>query len=114
MQAPVGPCIRYEFVKALVVLRKSGFRLKTEHQDIKCLHAYRGGVKINPSHTSSVAPKLALSRNEAAAALGVSPVTIDRLASRGLLKPSRATRRPLYAIWEIERFLKETTGAIPA
>ena len=53
-------------------------------------------------------PKLALSRQEAADALGISPVTIDRLTKRGLLKPSRATRRPLYPIWEIERFLRET------
>lgn len=56
--------------------------------------------------------KLALSRAEAAEALGISPVTLDRLAQRGLLKPSRATRRPLYPIWEIERFLRETSGSI--
>jgi DNA-binding transcriptional MerR regulator len=52
--------------------------------------------------------KLALSRSEAAEALGVSPITIDRLTKRGLLSPSRATRRPLYPVWEIERFLRET------
>ena len=52
--------------------------------------------------------KLALSRSEAAEAIGVSPITIDRLTKRGLLNPSRATRRPLYPIWEIERFLRET------
>jgi hypothetical protein len=56
--------------------------------------------------------KLALSRVEAAEALGVSPVTLDRLAQRGLLKPSRAIRRPLYPIWEIERFLRETAESI--
>jgi hypothetical protein len=66
----------------------------------------------NQTHTNESGPKLALSRTEAAQALGVSPVTIDRLAIRGLLKPSRATRRPLYAIDEIHRFLKETTGGI--
>jgi DNA-binding transcriptional MerR regulator len=54
-------------------------------------------------------PKLALSRTEAAKSLGVSPVTIDRLTARGLLHPSRATRRPLYTIEEIQRFLKDTT-----
>ncbi len=53
-------------------------------------------------------PKLALSRREAANAIGVSVVTIDRLTDRRLLKPSRATRRPLYPVTEIERFLKET------
>ena len=57
-------------------------------------------------------PKLALSRTEAAQALGVSPITVDRLALRGLLRPSRATRRPLYAVDEIRRFLAETTGSV--
>ncbi len=56
--------------------------------------------------------KLALTRTETAEALGVSPITIDRLTKRGLLNPSRATRRPLYPVWEIERFLRETTGRI--
>lgn len=66
----------------------------------------------NEAHTNEVGPKLALSRTEAAQALGVSPITIDRLALRGLLRPSRATRRPLYAIDEIRRFLTETTGSV--
>jgi len=57
-------------------------------------------------------PKLALSRTEAAQALGVSPITVDRLALRGLLRPSRATRRPLYAVDELRRFLAETTGTL--
>ena len=56
--------------------------------------------------------KLALTRTEAADALGVSPITIDRLTKRGLLKPSRATRRPLYPVGEIERFLRETTAEV--
>jgi hypothetical protein len=55
--------------------------------------------------------RLALTRLEAAQALGVSAPTIDRLTQRGLLRPSRATRRPLYAVKEIERFLKATTPA---
>jgi hypothetical protein len=54
-------------------------------------------------------PKLAFSRQEAAEAIGVSPVTIDRLTARGLLKPSRATRRPLFPVAELERFLRETS-----
>jgi hypothetical protein len=61
---------------------------------------------------SSKPPKLALTRTEAATALGVAPVTIDRLTKRGLLRPSRATRRPLYPIWEIERFLRDTSEEI--
>lgn len=59
-------------------------------------------------------PKLALTREEAAKALGLSAATIDRLTERGLLQPSRATRRPLYPVSEIERFLKETQGKASA
>ena len=58
------------------------------------------------------APKLALYRLEAAQALGVSPATLDRLVKRGLIRPSRATRRPIFPIVELERFLRETTGSI--
>jgi hypothetical protein len=54
-------------------------------------------------------PKLALNRIEAAEALSLSPATIDRLTLRGLLRPSRATRRPMYSVKELERFLKDTT-----
>lgn len=57
-------------------------------------------------------PKLALSRVEAAKALGVSTVTLDRLTERGLLRPSRATRRPLFPVWELERFLRESSEII--
>ena len=56
--------------------------------------------------------KLALTRTEAARSLGVSAVTIDRLTRRGLLRPSRATRRPLYAVSELERFLRETSAPV--
>lgn len=56
------------------------------------------------------APKLALTRVEAADALNISPATLDRLTKRGLLRPSRALRRPLYSVAEIERFLRETTS----
>jgi len=54
-------------------------------------------------------PKLALNRIETAQAISQSPATVDRLTKRGLLCPSRATRRPVYAIKEIERFLKATS-----
>ena len=52
---------------------------------------------------------LALSREETARALGVSAITVDRLAKRGLLHPSRAIRRPIYPVWEVERFLRESS-----
>ena len=58
------------------------------------------------------APKLALTRVEAADALNLSAATLDRLVKRGLLRPSRATRRPLFSIAEIERFLRETTTEV--
>ena len=58
------------------------------------------------------AQRLALSRLETAEVLGVSTVTIDRLTKRGLLRPSRATRRPIYPVTEIERFLRETTTSL--
>jgi Helix-turn-helix domain len=68
-----------------------------------------------PTNESEAKPqlKLALTREEAAGALSISTATIDRLTERGLLKPSRAIRRPLYPISEIERFLKETQGKTP-
>ena len=65
-----------------------------------------------PENAAENQQRLALTRTQAAEALGVSPVTIDRLTKRGLLRPSRATRRPLYAVSEIERFLRETTSDI--
>ena len=70
-------------------------------------------MQNNPESSAGV-PKLALTREEAAIALGISAATIDRLTERGLLKPSRATRRPLFPVSEIERFLKETQGKVPA
>jgi hypothetical protein len=51
--------------------------------------------------------RLAFTTEETAAALGLTPITVWRLTQRGLLKPNRATRRPLYAVSEIERFLQE-------
>jgi hypothetical protein len=59
--------------------------------------------------STGTVPKLALNRIEAAEAIGQSPATIDRLTKRGLLRPSRATRRPIYSVKELERFLKATT-----
>jgi len=68
---------------------------------------------VNTSDTTKqIPPKLALTREETGECLGLSPITVDRLTKRGLLRPSRATRRPLYPVWEIERFLRETSEAI--
>jgi hypothetical protein len=46
--------------------------------------------------------------------LGVSPVTIDRLRHRKVLRPSTATRRPLYSETELLRFLNETSSGTPS
>jgi len=52
--------------------------------------------------------KLAVGRKEAAAMLSISVETLDRLVKRGLLRPSRATRRPLFSVKDLEQFLDET------
>jgi predicted site-specific integrase-resolvase len=54
-------------------------------------------------------PKLGLNRVEAAKAIGVSAATLDRLAQRGLIRPCRATYRPIYWVKELERFLHENS-----
>lgn len=65
-----------------------------------------------PEPSTERRTRLGYTREEAARILGQSPATIDRLTRRGLLQPSRATRRPIYPHWELERFLRETTGSI--
>ena len=65
-----------------------------------------------PNIASEPAHRLAYTREETAALLGVTPSTIDRVTKRGLLRPSRATRRPLYPLEELRRFLRETTGNV--
>ena len=56
--------------------------------------------------------KLAVGRKEAAEILSVSVETLGRLVRRGMLHPSRAIRRPLFPVAELERFLRETTTDI--
>ncbi|MDX2080462.1 MAG: helix-turn-helix domain-containing protein [Terrimicrobiaceae bacterium] len=58
--------------------------------------------------TQDTSGRLALSREEAARTLGISPASVDRLTKRGLLRPSRATRRPLYPVTELVEFLNRT------
>ncbi len=64
--------------------------------------------------TQIIIPKLTFTRNEAASALGLSVVTIDRLTGRGLLKANRATRRPLYTLAELTRFADGPTPTAKA
>ncbi len=63
-----------------------------------------------PVQPSASLKRLAYTRVEAAKLLGVTPITVDRLAKRGLLRPSRATRRPLYAETELLRFLSDSAS----
>jgi hypothetical protein len=58
--------------------------------------------------TAALLPKLSCTRTEAAKVLGISANSLDRLVKRGLIAPSRALRRPLFSVMELERFLKET------
>lgn len=60
----------------------------------------------------AAAEKKGFKRAEAATYLGVTPVTIDRLAKRGLLRPSRALRHPIYIRDDLDRFLRETSQSI--
>jgi excisionase family DNA binding protein len=64
---------------------------------------------LNKSEQSG-ATRLAYTKAEAAALLGISMPTLDRLVRRGLLKPSRALRRPLFSRRQLERFLEETVS----
>jgi hypothetical protein len=59
------------------------------------------------SENNSMGP-LAFTREHAAAMLDISPVSLDRLVKRGLIRPSRALRRPLFALTELRRFLIDT------
>ena len=67
---------------------------------------------MHKSNTDNKPTRLAFSRIETAEILGLSAPTVDRLTKRGLLRPSRATRRPLYSKTEIERFLRESEGRV--
>lgn len=51
--------------------------------------------------------RLSLTPKEAAEALGIKATTLWRLTKRGLLKPNRATRTPLYLVTDIQKFLEE-------
>jgi hypothetical protein len=67
--------------------------------------------KSKSSPSASTGTKLAYTREEAAAQLGVCPMTITRLTKRGLLRPSRALRRTgLYSHEELVRFLRDTAS----
>ena len=53
-------------------------------------------------------PRLAFSRAEAAKSLGISTESLDRLVKRGLIRPSRALRRPIFSVIHLQDDLNET------
>ena len=57
------------------------------------------------NNTTSL-PKLCFTREEAAQIINVSPATLDRLVRRRRIFPIRDTRRPMFPIWDLERFLR--------
>lgn len=54
-------------------------------------------------------PKVGLTKRQAAQVLGVSEKTIERLVTRGLLKPSRALRTPRFWMKSLIQFLEATS-----
>jgi hypothetical protein len=87
-------------------LRKSRKCENNRHIE-KCVHEIK--FMANQPVVNNI-PKLALTREEAAQAIGCHAITNSRLTERGLLRPSRATRRPLYRVTEIKRFLRDTAS----
>ena len=64
--------------------------------------------KQNAQNAEPAVPRLAFSLRETAGILGVSYISVVRLAKRGLLRPSNALRCRRVSKVEIERFLAET------
>ena len=64
-------------------------------------------MEIN--NTNDRFKRLSYTKVEAATLLGISMPTLDRLVKRGLIKPSRALRRPLFSRRLLEKFLEDTT-----
>ena len=68
----------------------------------------------NTTATAAALPRLAYTMRETAKILGVSYITVHRLLKRGKLRASDAIRNKVIPHTEIERFLRDTIGAIPA
>ena len=81
---------------------------------IKFLLSAKSGQRKELMEAIENISPIALTRKQAAAMLGISLVSLDRLCRRGLIRPSRALRKPLFTKAELERFLSETRseGAI--
>lgn len=55
--------------------------------------------------------RLAFTKSELCAALGLSPVSLWRLEKRGLLLPVQGLRHKLYTVESVQRFLKGGNAA---
>jgi excisionase family DNA binding protein len=79
------------------------------------LSAQIGELKTQREYSVTPAPKVVLSRKEAATALAVSVSTVDMLIGRGMLRVRRQGRRVLVPAVEIGKFSKrEITHLWPA
>lgn len=63
-------------------------------------------IETKPTQSPIPLPRLAYTMRETATMLGVNYQTVYRLSKRGLLKSSGHLRTKLFAVSEIERFLK--------
>lgn len=62
----------------------------------------------NKATIAPAIPRTAFSMAETAESLGVSYQTVYRLNKRGLLRSSGGLRHKLFALCEIERYLRDT------
>jgi len=69
-------------------------------------------TEVLPDSCSIAAAPLrgALNLRETATYLGVSVITVRRLVKRGLIRPNRALRIPMFVIRELEAFLSDPTN----
>lgn len=77
--------------------------------------AVRLEVVLNHQEPAGRRPKpngLQLSRKEAAEQPGYSCSTLDRLVRDGLLRPNLASRRVLFPVKELDRFINECSRVI--
>lgn len=66
---------------------------------------------VSPTTATSVQP-LAVDLNEACRLLSISRASMYRLLQRRLIHPSRGLRQMRFPIWELERYLTETSASV--
>ena len=68
---------------------------------------------VEAAFSANSLPRQGFTPVETARILSISRASLDRLAKRGLIHPSRALRLPVYSLEEITRFLRDTTDEVP-